>query len=37
LAFERLDKLIEEGYKATRLSLPAIKGALRRERLLTAS
>jgi NTE family protein len=37
LGFERLDKLIEEGYKATRLSLPAIKGALRRERLLAAS
>ncbi len=36
LAFEKLDKLVEEGYKATQLSLPAIKEALRRERLLAA-
>jgi len=37
LAFEKLDKLNEEGYKATRLCLPAIKGALQKERALTAS
>jgi predicted acylesterase/phospholipase RssA len=32
LAFERLDKLVECGYKATQLSLPAIRGALLKER-----
>ena len=37
LAFEKLDKLIEEGYKTTKLSLPAIKGALQKERMVTAS
>lgn len=37
LAFEKLDKLIEEGYKAIQLSLPAIKGALLKERMVTAS
>ena len=37
LAFEKLDKLIEEGYKATQSSLPAIKGALQKERIITAS
>lgn len=37
LAFEKLDKLIEEGYKAIQLILPAIRGALQKERLVTAS
>ena len=37
LAFEKLDKLIEAGYKAIQLSLPAIKGALQKERMVTAS
>ncbi len=37
LAFEKLDKLIEQGYKAIQLSLPAIKGALLKERMVTAS
>jgi predicted acylesterase/phospholipase RssA len=37
LAFEKLDKLTEEGYKATQLSLPAITGALQHEQLLEAS
>jgi NTE family protein len=37
LAFEKLDKLIEEGYKAIQSSLPAIKGALQKERTVTAS
>ena len=37
LAFEKLDKLIEEGYKAIQPSLPAIKGALQKGRMVTAS
>jgi NTE family protein len=37
LAFEKLDKLIEAGYKAIQLSVPAIKGALQKERMVTAS
>jgi len=37
LGFEKLDKLIEEGYKATQSYLPAIKGALQKERIGTAS
>ena len=37
LAFEKLDKLIEEGYKAIQPSLPAIKGALQKERIGLAS
>ncbi len=37
LAFEKLDKLIEEGYKAIQLILPAIREALQKERLVTAS
>lgn len=37
LAFEKLDKLIEEGYKAIQLILPAIRGALQKERFVTAS
>jgi predicted acylesterase/phospholipase RssA len=37
LAFEKLDKLIEEGYKATQSIVPAIKGALQKERLSKAS
>jgi len=37
LAFEKLDKLNEEGYKAFQSSLPAIKGALQKERIFTAS
>ena len=37
LAFEKLDKLIEAGYNATQLSLPAIRGALQKERIVTAS
>jgi predicted acylesterase/phospholipase RssA len=37
LGFEKLDKLIEEGYKATQPYLPAIKGALQKERIATHS
>jgi len=37
LGFEKLDKLIEEGYKATQPYLPAIKGALQKERIVTHS
>lgn len=37
LSFEKLDKLIEAGYNATQLSLPAITGALQKERIVTAS
>src|SRR3990172_7605842 len=37
LGFEKLDKLIEEGYKATQPYLPAIKGALQKERIGSAS
>ncbi len=37
LAFEKLDKLIEAGYKAIQPYLPAIKGAVQRERTITAS
>jgi NTE family protein len=37
LGFEKLDKLIEEGYKATQPHLPAIKGALQKERIATQS
>ena len=37
LAFEKLDKLIEEGYNATQLSLPAIKGALQKEQMAMPS
>lgn len=37
LAFEKLDKLIEEGYKASQFALPAIKGALQKQRIVQAS
>ncbi|HZY31575.1 MAG TPA: patatin-like phospholipase family protein [Candidatus Methylomirabilis sp.] len=37
LSFEKLDKLTEEGYKATQSYLPAIKGALQKERIAPAS
>lgn len=37
LAFEKLDKLVEAGYNATQLSLPAIRGALQKARIVTAS
>jgi hypothetical protein len=37
LGFEKLDKLIEEGYKATQPYLPAIKGALQKERIVAHS
>ena len=37
LGFEKLDKLIEEGYKATQPYLLAIKGALQKERIVTHS
>jgi len=37
LAFEKLDKQIEAGYKATQLSLPAIRRALQKGRTVTMS
>lgn len=37
IAFEKLDKLIEEGYKATKLRVPAIKGALQKARVIPSS